>query len=122
MNGDLWLDGDPFDDPAWQQAALMADAPPKPVAKNHGVYSLAYLARAAQVARTPSQLVVALLLYRKALMLGCPTVALSNCELREFGVSRYAKYRALAFLQGAGALTIEAYNGRAIRVTLHWFP
>ena len=47
-------------------------------------------------------LVVALLIYRECLLRRSNTVALSNGELGELGISRYAKYRALACLREAG--------------------
>ena len=110
-------------DPLWQRAVLLADAPPRPLSKGHGVYSLPWLARVLPVIRTPTQLVVALLLYRESLMRRSNTVALSNGELRKLGISRYAKYRALAWLRGAGVIAIEESNTRrSVRVILLWFP
>jgi hypothetical protein len=114
-------DGDPFDDPLWKQAELIAGAPPRP-AKGYVTCSLAWLARVLPVVRTPGQLAVALLLYRWCRMLHCCTVALPNGELGELGVSRQTKYRTLAHLEEAGAVTVETCHGRAARVTLHWFP
>jgi len=49
-------------------------------------------------------------------------VVLPNKELARLGVSRYTKYRALALLQEAGAITIDARDGGPAGVTLHWFP
>jgi len=115
------MDGDPFDAPEWQRAAEMAGAPPKPT-KGYGVYSLAYLARVLPVLRASDRLAVALLLYRQCLMRGSKTVTLPNGELAKLGVGRDTKYRALRLLEEVGAVTIEARNGRSIRVTLHWFP
>ena len=70
-----------------------------------------------------THLVVAMLLYRECLLRRSNTVALSNGELRKLGISRYAKYRALAWLRGAGVIAIEeARNRRSVRVTLLWFP
>jgi hypothetical protein len=117
----LFDEGDPFDDPRWQQAALMVDAPPRP-AKGYVTCPLAWLARITPVIRTSDQLVVAMLLYRRCLIRRSKTVDLPNGDLKAAGISRQTKYRALAELEGAGAVTIEAHNGRPIRVTLHWFP
>ena len=51
------------------------------------------------------------------------TVALTNGELLKLGISRYAKYRALARLHRAGLIAIEKANTRrSMRVTLLWFP
>ena len=75
------------------------------------------------VVRTTTHLVVAMLIYRECLRRQSNTVALSNGELRKLGISRYAKYRALAWLCGAGAISIEeADTRRPVRVTLLWFP
>src|SRR5262249_40575902 len=90
-------------DPLWAQAGLMAEAPPQPVSKGHGVYSLEWLARVMPVLHTPTQLGVALLIYRECLMRRSQTVALSNGTLKALRVTRYTKYRALRCLQQAGA-------------------
>jgi hypothetical protein len=114
-------DEDPFNDPAWQRSLAMAGAPLAP-AQGYVTCQLAWLARVAGVVNTPSQLVVALVLYRECLIRRSPAVALSNGAVRKLGLSRYAKYRALAVLEEAGAVKMEALKGRSIRVTLRWFP
>jgi hypothetical protein len=119
--GNLFLEGDPFDDPAWQRAALMAGAPPRP-SKGYVTCSLAWLARVLPVLRTARHLTVGLLLYRQCLVQRSRTVAFSNAGLADLKIGRQSKYRALALLEEAGAITIEPRNGRAIRVTLRWFP
>ena len=121
MNNNLWLDGDPFDDPAWQRVLMMEGAPPRP-AKNYYTLSAAYLLRVLPVLRVSDRLMVAIMLYRKCLVQRSKTVDLSNDELSDFGIRRQTKYRALAQLQEAGAITTETTNGHSIRVTLHWFP
>jgi hypothetical protein len=113
--------GDPFDDPLWKQAELMTDAPPRR-AKDYITCSAAWLSKVRPLVRSVDQLVILMLLYRKCLMQGNQTVAFSNTELEAFGISRYTKYRVFTWLQNAGAATIENENGRAPRVTLHWFP
>jgi hypothetical protein len=111
------LEGDPF----WEQAELMANAPPRP-AKGYVVYSLAWLARVLPLVRSADQLAVAQLLYQHCLIRRSKTVGLPNGELRQLGVSRYTKYRALSVLEKAGVVPIETKNGQPTRVTLHWFP
>ena len=109
-------------DPLWQMAGLLADAPPRP-AEGYVTVSLAWLARVLPVVRTPTHLVVAMLIYRECLVRRSNTVALSNGELRKLGISRYAKYRALAWLHEAGVIAIEKANtGRSVRVTLALVP
>ena len=114
-------DLDPFDDPAWQRTLALAGAPPTP-ATGYVTCSLAWLARTAPVVGTVNQLVVAMLLYRRCLLARGRTVPLSNSELEVFGISRFAKYRALAGLKAAGVVSTEAPNGRSTRVTLLGFP
>ena len=124
MKGDLFegLFENAESDPLWQMAELLADAPPRP-AKGYVTVSLAWLARVLPVVRSADQLVVALLLYRECLLRRSNTVALSNGELRNLGISRQTKYRALDELREAGAIAIEEANTRrSVRVTLLWFP
>ena len=121
MDDDLFEDGDPFDDPGWQQAADMADALPRP-ADGYVACPLTWLARVLPVLRTSDRLTVALLLYRQCLVRRSKTVNLPNGELAKIGIGRMTKYRVFLLLEEAGAITIEARNGHSIRVTLHWFP
>ena len=108
--------------PCGRWLALLANAPPQP-AKGYVTVPLAWLERVLPVALTTTHLVVAMLLYSKCLRQRNQTVTLSNGELERLGISRYAKYRALAWLRGAGVIAIEeARNGRSVRVTLLWFP
>ena len=116
------LFGDVENDPLWQMAGLLADAPPQP-AKGYVTFPLAWLERLLPMAPTTTHLAVAMLLYSKCLRQRRQTVALPNGELSRLGISRYAKYRALAWLRGAGIIAIEETgSGRAVRVTLLWFP
>ena len=109
-------------DPLWQIAEVLANAPPQP-ANGYVTVPLAWLARVLPVVRTTAHLVVAMLIYRECLRRRSNTVALSNGELRKLGISRYAKYRALAWLCGVGLIAIEEANTRrSVRVTLLWFP
>jgi hypothetical protein len=117
----LFDDGDPFDDPLWQAAELMAGAPPRP-AKGYVICPLAWLTLVRPLVRSADQLLVLLLLYRRCLVARSRTVTLPNGELAMLGISRWTKYRAFAELVEAGALTVEARNGRSVQVTLHWFP
>jgi hypothetical protein len=114
-------DADPFDDPVWQRAEEMAGALPRP-AKGYVACPLAWLGRVLPVVSSAEQLLVAQMLYRRCLILRCRTVTLPNGEWAKLKISRQTKYRTLAHLEEAGAVTREARNGRAVRVTLHWFP
>ena len=113
---DLWLEGDDGLGPS-----DMDEVSPRP-AKGYVTVPLAWLARVRREARSADQLLVMLILYRQCLMQRSKTVSLPNTELRSLGISRQTKYRALAELEEAGALTEEPWNGRSVQVTLHWFP
>jgi hypothetical protein len=118
----LRFPGDPFELPAWKQTELMADAPPRP-SQHYFTFGEDWFARILEVARTPSQWAVATVLYRECLRRQSQTVDLSNGVLKELGVTRQAKYRALIALEKAGVLTVEeADKGHSTRVTLHRFP
>jgi hypothetical protein len=117
----LFAEGDPFDDPRWREAEPMTSTPPRS-AQDYIAVPLAWLVRVRPLVRSVDQFLVLLLLYRRCVMSRSRTVTLPNGELAEVGISRQTKYRLLAWLQGEGAATIEARNGRAMRVTLLWFP
>jgi hypothetical protein len=107
----------------WQRAELTAGTPPRP-AKSYVTVPLAWLRKALPVARSVERLAVLLLLYRRCLIRRSRTVTLPNGDLEELGLSRYAKYRTLNWLQEEGIAEVQARNGRAVQVTLHsdWFP
>jgi hypothetical protein len=122
MGKDFLFDrGDPFDDPRWQQAELIDKAPLLP-AKGYVAVPLTWLAKVRPFARSADQLMVLLILYRRCLMNRTRTVTLTNSELARFGITRQTKYRLLARLQSEGVATVEAANGKAVQVTLLWFP
>jgi hypothetical protein len=116
---DAWLAGDPLDEPL--TVAEMLAGTPRP-AKGYVLCPLAWLARVLPIVRTADRLAVVLLLYSRCRVRRSRTVDLPNGELTKLGIERKTKYRTLRLLEEAGALTIEARNGRSIRVTLHWFP
>ena len=110
------------DDPLWQAAGLMADAPPRP-AKGYVVVSAGVAGAGAAggphsgPARRGAAALSGMPLRRSN------TVALPNGELRKLGVSRQTKYRALSSsCRKSGAVTIGTRNGRSAQVTLLWFP
>jgi hypothetical protein len=117
---DLFIDApDPFGAGAYPETIGGMMSRP---AKGFITCPLAWLARVRPLVNTADRLLVLLLLYRTCLMERSRTVSLSNRELRILGIGRDTKYRALAGLAEAGALTVEGRNGRSIRVVLHWFP
>jgi hypothetical protein len=122
---DLWLEDDnPLAkriDALWEQAQLMADAPPRP-AKDYVVVSLAWLARVAHVVHTPQQLVVAEVLYRQCLVKRSRTVVAPTGLLQDLGIDRNVIRRTLANLKQAGTIATEFRMGHPTQVTFLWFP
>lgn len=118
---DIFGEADDMTGPLWRAVELMAEAPPPP-AKGYVTAPLAWLRRVRLAVRSVDQFIVLLLLYRRCLMRRSRTVTLPNGELAALGISRQTKYRLLGWLQSEGVATVEAGNGRATRVTLHWFP
>jgi len=112
---------DPFDDPLWQQATLMASAPPRS-AKGYGTYSLAWLSRVLPLVRSAQQLAVLLLIYRRCLWARSRTISLPNSDLAAIDMSRYGKYRALDALARLDLIVREPWDGKTTRVTLSDFP
>ena len=119
---DLFEDGDSFDDPLWQDAAWVAyeiAAGFRGVGPGWIGCSLAWLAWVLPRVETAKQLALALWVYRKCARTRRQTVSLSNRELRFLGISRQAKYRALARLERKGVLVIEPQShGKSISVRL----
>ena len=107
---DLFDDGDPFAEPPTLREELVSTPRPR---KGFVICSLAWLARILPIALTSTHLVVAMLIYSECLRCRSRTVGLSNGNLRRLGISRYAKYRTLAWLQSFGVLSVETRNGRA---------
>jgi hypothetical protein len=119
---DLWLEGDDgLGPPTLAEELIGAPRPRKGIV----ICSLDFCARIRRVVWTSTHLVIAMLIYSKCLERRGRTVSLSNRELRLLGISRYAKYRTLTWLQEVGVITIEeTVNGQSTRVTLlpSWFP
>jgi len=121
MSEDILPKDDPFDDPLWKAADRTARALPRP-GKNYITCPSVWLARVRPIAHSADQLIVMMLLYQQCLRQRTNKVPLSNIEVGRLGISRYAKYRALASLRKAEAVVVEGKSGRAIEVTLLWFP
>ena len=89
-------------------------------AKQEEAFALVPLARAAEVTKcTKTQgamvwIVLAYLAWKNK----SPTVTLSNETMRQYGVNRHVKYRALATLEAAGIVTIKWRNKQSPIVTL----
>jgi hypothetical protein len=71
--------------------------------------------------RGQAPLAVAALIYRRTHVCKSQTVTLPSAELRELGIDRSKKHRALAQLANDGLIRIERNApGRTSRVTLLW--
>jgi hypothetical protein len=71
------------------------------------------------IVRGKNELAVALFIYRQRAIRKSRTVVISNTELSELGIDRYAKYRALKRLAATGILTVNHHNKRALKITFH---
>ena len=70
------------------------------------------------IVRGKNELAVALYIYRLRMIRRSRTVAVSNTRLlTELGIDRFAKYRALRRLAGAGIIRIKRHNKRALEIT-----
>ena len=110
--------GDPFDDPAWKKS----EKKPRRSGGRHIGCPVAWFAWVFPLVRSKEQLLVALYLYKRCHVCGRSTVSVPTGDLTEFGLSRFAKYRALAVLEGAGIVRVEERaDGQTTMVTLiHW--
>lgn len=100
-----------------------AIAPPRPQngeAFLKGPIPLAWLERAARLPGKSLQAAVAL--WYAAGLLRSARIPLSNVSGHRFGLDRNAKYRALAWLERAGLVTVERTLGRSPVVTIQHTP
>jgi hypothetical protein len=89
-------------------------------ASRHIGCPLSWFKRVFPVVRGKNELAVALYLYRLRSVQHRRTVVVSNAPLlAELGIDRYAKYRALKRLAGAGIVTLKRDNKRAITIVFH---
>jgi hypothetical protein len=118
----LFYEGDPFDDPRWKEAEETSNkAKNKRQASDFIGCPMAWLGRVLPHIRGGSQIVVALLLYRRWVLCGRRrTFAFPNGDLRKLGIKRSVKHRALAKIEQAGLITVECRNGHAVQVIRRW--
>ena len=119
---DLFYGGDPFDDPAWKEAEKASKkAKKKHQAADFVGCPMPWLQQVRPHVQGESQLIVALLLYRRWVLCGRRrTFDFPNGDLKNLGISRAVKHRALTKLAQAGLIAIEHRNGHAVRVTRRW--
>jgi hypothetical protein len=116
----LFYEGDPFDDPAWkatEKAAKKAKSQPLDFVG----CPMAWLEQVMPHVRGGSQIVVAMLLYRRWVLCGRRRVFdFPNGDLKRLGIKRSVKHRTLAKMVQAGLITVTHGNGQAVRVTRRW--
>ena len=96
-NDSLFYEGDPFDHPLWKAAEKNArKIQREPEDKDFIGCRITWLKKVLPYIKNKNQLIVMLAIYRLTILRRSKTVSLANGELEELGVSRYAKYRALA--------------------------
>jgi hypothetical protein len=116
----LFYEGDPFDDPAWKATEKAAKKAKHQTLDFVGC-PMAWLEQVLPHLRGGSQLVVALLLYRRWVLCGRRrTFDFSNGDLKRLGIKRPAKSKTLVKMEQAGLITIEYRRGHAVRVTRRW--
>jgi hypothetical protein len=113
----IWEKGDPFDHPAWKAGEERARKTKEVKGKNYFNIPLEWLKQVLPHIKHKNQLVVMLVIYRLTIMRRSKTVSLTNGELEELGISRFAKSRALASLKLVKLIKIAHENGKAVTVT-----
>ena len=115
-NDNLFDEGDPFDDPRWKKAEKKSAK--KAEREKFISFPVAWLKRVLPYSRSGTQLAVMLILQRRRFLCRSRTFSLPNGELEELGISRQAKYRALAGLELVKLIRTNQKPGRAVVVTL----
>jgi proline racemase len=116
MSDDIFADGDPFNDPAWQKikrrrGQRMIGCP------------LSWFEWAVPLVKSKGQLAFVLLLYRRCCICKSATVTVPTHEFESIGISRYGKRTLLLALEQAGVVRVEATrNGQVGKVTLANWP
>jgi hypothetical protein len=116
MSKDVFEAGDPFDDPAWKEA----EKPKRRQRTDHYIgCPVAWLKRVLPLVKSKEQLAIAIYLHRRHAVCGSKVFTVPNRELyEELGLSRFAKYRALRYLEKIGAITIFQDGKTVMRVSL----
>jgi hypothetical protein len=115
MTEDPWIEGP--DDLAAKPAG---SACPIDSARHIGC-PLSWFALVFPVVRGKNELAVALYIYRLRTIQRSRTVKVSNTRLlTELGINRFAKYRALRRLAGAGIITIKRRHSGSLEVVFQW--
>jgi hypothetical protein len=113
----LWIEtaGDPLDD-VRTTASRPKAAKVSASRDGHIGCPLSWFRLVFPVVRGKNELAVALWLYRLRSVRHSRTITVSNGPLAEFGIDRFAKYRALRRLAEAGLIRIKSNNRKTLNV------
>jgi hypothetical protein len=116
MNGDIFEDGDPFDDPAWRRARPRGTSPLVGC-------RLAWFEWVLPLVKSKGQLAFVLLLYRRCCICRSATITVPTDAFELLGISRHGKRRFLLALEQAEIIRVEdTQNGQVGKITLTNWP
>jgi hypothetical protein len=119
MNEDLFEDGDPFQDPAWQRTG-------KRGSRRRVAYigcPLSWFGWVMPLVKSKRQLAFVLLLYRRCCICQSATVTVPTEVFENLGISRRQKRTQLLALEAAEVIRVEAtQNGWVGKITLVNWP
>lgn len=118
MTKDVFEADDPFDNPAWKEA----EKPERRQRTDHYIgCPVAWLKRVLPLVKSKEQLAIAIYLHRRHAVCGSKVFTVPNRELyEELGLSRFAKYRTLRYLERVGVIAIFEHGRTTMRVSLLW--
>ena len=119
MSNDIFVDGDPLEDPHWRKT------PKAKRSSRHMGCPLPWFVWMLPLVKSKDQLAMALYLYRRCCICNSDTVTVPNDEVEELlDFSRWAKCRALSGLEQARVLRRIGRNGwrHATKIQLCCWP
>jgi hypothetical protein len=117
MRNDIFVDGDPLEDPHWRKT------PKAKRSSRHMGCPLPWFVWMLPLVKSKDQLAMALYLYRRCCICKSDTITVPNNEITELlDFSGWGKYRALLALEKAGVLRREENGGRTTRIRLCSWP
>jgi len=118
---EMFEDGDPLNDPAWQGGGKSKRRGQQK--EPHIGCPIAWLRWVWPLMRSPEQLVLALLLYRRCVLCNSATIDVPGRDVEKLGLSRHTKRHRLYRFEQLGILCVqERQTGRAMRVTILYWP
>jgi hypothetical protein len=117
MSNDIFVDGDPLEDPHWQKTKK-----PKRSGPLIGC-PVPWFVWVLPLVKTKNQLAMVFYLYRRCCVCNSDTVTVPNDEVKELlDISRWGKRRYLVALEQAGILRIRETGRRMAKVQLCYWP